>query len=381
MAGTEGASLAGLKLSFVFHKFDRGGSLRVGAYLARGFKDRGVDVELVLFTDQGEVEEIITQLMGSDTPVTYLGHWSGPRALDLARGLPALARHLRARQPGVVIAGANNSALVTARARSIAGLHNSTLIVKTTNPIASSRHQGFVKWLRRATYRRLFRDATAIWTLSASETQEMREAFPEHAAIFRDVFNPYVTPAMLGDAAATGSPSSPPVILSVARLTAQKRLERLIDAFAQVRDPGVQLRILGEGEQRAELEAQVGRLGLKDRVSMPGYVADVAGAYRAARLLVLTSDYEGLPAVVLEAMAADCPVLTTDCFPAARAITAEAPGCAIIDDLAPAALAARIEAHLVMPRPKGLRAIAERYSIENGVASHVAALKDALLAP
>lgn len=379
MTGIEEANaLAGLKLSFVFHKFDRGGSLRVGAYLARGFKDRGADVELVLFTDRGEVETIITRLMGSDIPVSYLGSWSGPRAVDLLRGTPALAHHLRAGRPDVIIAGANNTALVTARARNMADLHGTRLIVKTTNPIASSRHRGLVKWLRRWTYRQVFRDAAAIWTLSASETQEMREAFPEHVAIFRDVFNPYVTPGMLGDPAEPATASGPPVILSVARLTGQKRLERLIEAFAHVRDPAVQLRILGEGEQRAELEAQVRRLGLEQRVAIPGYVADVADAYRAARLLVLTSDYEGLPAVILESMAADCPLLTTDCFPAARAIVAEAPGCAIIENLAPEELAAQMESHLAMPRPTGLRAIAERYSVDNGIASHVAALRAVL---
>ena len=122
------------------------------------------------------------------------------------------------------------------------------------------------------------------------------------------------------------------------------------------------------------LEGHIARLGLGDRIAMPGYVDDVAAALHAADLFVLPSDYEGLPAVVLEAMAANCPVLTTDCFPAARSLMARGEGCAIIERTDPVSLAALIDAHLGQPRPASLRAIAETYSIAGGIASHAAAL-------
>ena len=346
----------------------------MAAYLARGMAARGMAVTLLLFTDQGEVDAVIGPLVGADVGVEYLGHARGPRGLDLARGLPALVRALRRIAPDTVIAGANNVALVTAAAMRRARLPEARLFLKTTNPIASSRHRGVIRALRRATYRRAFAQAAGVWTLSPSETDEMRAAFPEYAGRFRDVYNPYVTPAMLArrEVAPSGEPR---FILAVGRLTRQKRFERLITAFARIADGDVRLRILGEGEDRGSLEALVARLGLQDRVEMPGFVKDVAGAYDRAAMLVLTSDYEGLPAVLLEAMAANCPILSTDCFPAARAILEHAEGCAIIEDTAPGALATLIAEHLEQPRPTGLRAIAERYSIENGVASHVAAME------
>ena len=95
---------------------------------------------------------------------------------------------------------------------------------------------------------------------------------------------------------------------------------------------------------------------------------------RGADLFVLTSDYEGLPAALLEAMAANCPVLSTDCFPAARTLLGEIDGGGIIDNIEPQALGSLMEHFLRQPRPSGLRSIAERYSIANGVASHLAAL-------
>ena len=166
--------------------------------------------------------------------------------------------------------------------------------------------------------------------------------------------------------------------LAVGRLTSQKRLERLINAFALVRDKEVRLRILGEGEERGSLTALIAGLGLVERVDLPGYVDNIGQAYENARMLVLTSDYEGLPAVVLEAMAANCPILSTDCFPAARAILEDVAGCAIIERTDPASIAAMIDAHLLVPRPTRLRAIAELYSVESGIESHWAAMHDAV---
>lgn len=363
------------RVSLVLHKFSRGGSDRVAAYLANGFRDAGMEVELTVLCRGGEVQDTLVDLV-EDIPIRYLGRASGSRAWDLVRTLPALVRHLKALQPDAVISTANNTALVCAAAVVLAGLKRTRLLLKTTNPIASSRHRGLAKALRRWTYRLAFRRTTAVWTLSADEADEMRAAFPAFRGIFRDVYNPYVTPAMLAEAAPDEEPAAQQVI-SIARLTAQKRLDRLIAAFARAPAPAGLL-ILGEGEDRELLEAQVARLGVADRILMPGYVPNVAQALHRSDLFILTSDYEGLPAAILEAMAANCPVLCTDCFPAARSLLEPADGCAIIENTEPGALASQIEAALRQPRPTTLRAIAERYAIANGVRSHVDALRDAL---
>lgn len=365
-----------LRVTFVLHEFDRGGSGRVAAYLARGFADHGMDVELVVLRKGGEVEAPLVALVGEGVAIHYLGRRRWSRALDLISCVPKLARHMKQRAPTAIISCANNSALVTALARKLAGQRQTRLYLKTTNPIASSRHRGLVRWMRRWSYRRTFRTTDGVWTLSPDETDEMRVAFPESAGIFRDVANPYVTPQML--AAPKHPDHSGPyrTILGIGRLTRQKRYERLIEAFALLRAPDLRLRILGEGEERAALTALVERLGLAEKVSMPGFVHNVADAFHGASMMVLPSDYEGLPAVVLEAMSANCPVLCTDCFPAARSMLGRTEGCAIIERTDPASLAALIEQQLSLPRPAHLREIAERYSIANGIASHIAAMSE-----
>lgn len=366
------------RVSLVLHKFSRGGSDRVAAYLARGFLDAGMDVELIVFSKGGEVERILLDLLGADIPVRYLGRASSSRALDLLRGLPGLIRLLRASKPDAVISTANNTALVTAIAVGLAGHWGARLVLKTTNPIATSRHKGFARHFRLWTYRTIFRWTDAVWTLSPDESEEMRIEFPQFARLFRDVANPYVTERMLVRHEPIRPPHGTKTVISVARLTAQKRLDRLIIAFAMMESPDARLVIFGEGEDRPALEALVKRLCLEERVSLPGYVTDVAKALHEADLFVLTSDYEGLPAALLEAMATNCAVLSTDCFPGARSLLGGLDGGGIIEDSEPAALARLMDDYLKRPRPTALREVAARYSIGRGVTSHLNALETTL---
>ena len=362
-------------VTLVLHKFSRGGSDRVAAYLARGFFEAGLHVELVVFARGGEVEQVLLDLLG-DVPVRFLrkaGRW---RTLDLVLGLPAIVRHFGRAQPQVILSTANNTALISAIGCWIARCKDACLVLKTTNPIASSRHRGWIRRLRLWSYRLIFRRTGAVWTLSEDESAEMRAEFPEFAHLFRAVAQPYVTPAM--ERSTAGPRPQHPRILSIARLTSQKRLDRLIGAFAQVATKDARLLILGEGEDRRALETLAHELGVTERLSMPGYLPDVTLALHEADLFVLTSDYEGLPAAVIEAMAANCPVLSTDCFPSARSLLTASEGCEIIDGLEPSAIAAQIDAALGRPRPASLTAIAMRYSIANGVESHVQALRQML---
>jgi glycosyltransferase involved in cell wall biosynthesis len=366
------------RVSLILHKFSRGGSDRVAAYLARGFVDSGMAVEMIVFSRGGEVEKILSGLVGADIPIHYLGHAGNSRAFDLIRGLPRLVRHLRRGAPDVIISTANNTALISAIAFRLARLSKCRLVLKTTNPIATSRHRGFARTLRLWTYRTIFAWTSAVWTLSADESDEMRREFPAFASLFADIANPYVTPGMVEKLRPAVPSKSARAIITVARLTAQKRLDRLIAAFALVRHRDATLLILGEGEDRASLSSLIAGLGLQERVSMPGYVTDVSQYLQGSDLFVLTSDYEGLPAALLEAMAANCRVLSTDCFPAARSLLRDLNGAGVIEDTEPAALARLIDDYLDLPEPTGLQEVAERYSIAKGVSGHLAALETLL---
>lgn len=105
------------------------------------------------------------------------------------------------------------------------------------------------------------------------------------------------------------------IICSAGRLIESKRFDLLIDSFAKIAEqiPEYILMIFGEGEQRAELEEQVRRLGLKKRVILFGATPDAVKLINYASVFVLSSDYEGMPNALLEALAMGVPCISTNC--------------------------------------------------------------------
>jgi glycosyltransferase involved in cell wall biosynthesis len=348
----------------------------VAAILASGYADAGFDIEILVLCGGGEAQPLLSDIGGPTVSVRYLSGRSIWRTFDLLRLFPYIVRHLQSAPPDALVSTANNTAWICAAAKKVGALHSTSLILKTTNPIIGSRHRGAVRALRRWGYGFVFSKAAAVWTLSNAETALLKLAYPHAADRIRTVVNPYVTNTMLAATTSNAKPNVNPIVLGVGRLTEQKRFDLLIKAFALIKRRDAQLIILGDGADRGSLLKLIAELDLSGRVSLLGFVTDVAEQYRQADLFVLTSRYEGLPAVVLEAMAANCPVLSTDCFVAARVLLETAEGCAIIEKPDPAELARMIDERLGGKRPTSLRSIAIGNSVEAGIADHVSALRE-----
>ena len=121
------------------------------------------------------------------------------------------------------------------------------------------------------------------------------------------------------------------MIGAVGRLEPQKRFDLLLEAFAALnaRRPETRLVIVGEGSQRELLEAQRRALKLEDTCTLLGHVNDVAPAHHAFDLFVQSSDYEGTPNAVLEAMALETPIVATDAGGTAELVEDGVHGCIV----------------------------------------------------
>ena len=108
---------------------------------------------------------------------------------------------------------------------------------------------------------------------------------------------------------------TPRNIVTVGRLYPQKNHKLLIDAFAKIADdfPEENLIIYGEGPLREEMEKQIADLQLTNRIFLPGSTSRVPEVLSEAKLFVLSSDFEGMPNALMEAMAVGVPVISTDC--------------------------------------------------------------------
>jgi len=134
--------------------------------------------------------------------------------------------------------------------------------------------------------------------------------------------------------------SAGPIIVGAGRLDWQKRFDRLLGAVAQVRKTvPVRLAILGEGPLRPVLEAQARALGLARQVWFAGFQRNPWRFFARADLFALSSDYEGFPLVLAEAMVAGLPIVSLACPSGPREMLDEGRAGLLVDELSEGALA------------------------------------------
>src|SRR5690606_14298449 len=147
-------------------------------------------------------------------------------------------------------------------------------------------------------------------------------------------------PTLPGDGTALDLPFAR-FVVGVGRLAPQKRWDRALSALARIADKDVGLVLLGEGPEREALARQAAALGISGRVTMPGHVVDPLPIVERAAVLALTSDFEGVPGALREALSVGTPVVTTDSSVAIREIvTTPEQGTIVAPDDADALVAA-----------------------------------------
>lgn len=287
-----------------------GGAERVMVTLANGFFRNGHPVDLVLAKEDGPyVNEVA----------------SGVRIIDLKASrvmtaLTGLVRHIRATRPSVVFSTQSHANLVAVWASRLA-LVPIRVVIREANTASKSATNSLTLRGRFLPFlmRRFYPWADVVVAPSQGVLDDLRRNFDLPAEKVRLLYNPSISDELLVRAEAPlihpwFESGQPPVLLGVGRLTRQKDFSTLIRAFARVRQQKkMRLMILGEGEERGALETLSRELGVADQVSLPGFVANPFNYMRRAALFVLSSAWEGLPNVLIQAMACGVPVIAADC--------------------------------------------------------------------
>lgn len=283
-----------------------GGAERVMLDLANDFADRGLEVDLVLVNAEGPYLKNVS-------PRVRLVDLKASRSL---KSLPGLVRYLRRERPAALLATIGQTNLLAVAAKRLAGVPV-RVVVRESNvvlPSKAARPGGVGRFLTRQLYLR----ADAIVTPSRGVAENLCERLrlpPERVTV---IYSPVISPELLrkGELPLTHEwfGAADPVILAVGRLTQQKNFASLIRAFAQVRAcRPAKLLILGEGEERQRLTELIDELDLREDVALPGFVDNPFPYMRHANVFVLSSLWEGLPNVLIQALALGAPVVATNC--------------------------------------------------------------------
>ncbi|HEX4145212.1 MAG TPA: glycosyltransferase [Pirellulales bacterium] len=331
------------RLAFFISQLGCGGAERVTVNLIRAAADAGIPIDLLLARAEGP---LLSEVPSQVRIINF-------RAARLQRAIPKIALYLRRERPWGIISQITHANLVCLIARALAGT-KTPLVAVEHNHFSAMRAAGGVRPRVERLARWLYPWADHIVAVSSGAARDVEQCLGLPAHRVRTVYNPIVDARLLARAeepcphpwladGTSRTTDEQPVLLTVGRLAPQKDHATLLHALAIVRRTrAARLVIFGEGAERARLESLRRQLGLEAAVDLPGLTDNPYAAMRAASLFVLSSRFEGLPTVLVEALACGCPAVSTTCPSGPAEILADGRYGTLVPPENPEALAAGI---------------------------------------
>ena len=291
------------------HSFQPGGVERVALRLAGAWVEAGCDVTAVMGRRDGPLAEEASDAVR----YLYAPPFAPSVAFESVWMVPHLIACIRREKPDVLFCAGNTYAIVAVLVRLLLGRRCPPIVCKISN---SLQRDDFTPWMG-ALYQLWLRVQARHIQLFVGLAEAMRPELiaalglpAERVAIVED---PAIRQADIQPHESVKAPDAGRLFLGVGRLNPQKDFGLLIRAFASFAQPEDRLVILGEGPERRRLADLAQMLGVTNQVELVGHVPDTSGWLRRADVFVLSSKYEGVPAVVIEALAVATPIVATDC--------------------------------------------------------------------
>lgn len=285
-----------------------GGAERLHINLAPAFVSAGYDVIFLLDRRGG-------QLLGKVPQGCSIVSLEAPRQL---KAVFALTRYLRRSPPDLLVANMEHMNVMALAARALARSRVRIIVTQHNAVSEQAKRPSWQFRILRPLYTAFLGSADAVVAVSAGVADDLARFARLDRSRIDVIYNGVV--AADHEQRALREPnydcftSLGPVIVAVGRLTAQKDFATLLRALAEIRSKTrPHLLLLGEGPLRNELQDLAQSLGVAEHVTMPGFAEDPLPAIRAAKLLVLSSRFEGFGNVLAEALGCGTPVVSTDC--------------------------------------------------------------------
>jgi glycosyltransferase involved in cell wall biosynthesis len=324
-----------------------GGAERVIVNLAHEMLKLGLSVDLLVASVDGPYAKQLNEKI-------RLINFNTSRTLN---SFPQLVRYLRQYRPKALISALSHCNVMAIVAKKVAMVQTKVVVsehlafsfLETADPKVQQAHQKMFVSMRLS-----YPFADAIVAVSQGVADDLKRI----AGIRQKtqvIFNPVLSQEVFQKAALPVSHpwlhTDIPVVVGVGRLNRQKDFPTLLRAFAALRSMRqARLMILGEGEERPILEALIKEFNIGDDVWLPGFVDNPYAYMKNADVFVLSSIFEGLPTVLIEAMAVGTPVVATDCKSGPKEILGAAQYGILVPMQNPSELAKAIDTTLRQPR-------------------------------
>jgi len=315
-----------MRILTFLHSFEPGGVERVALRLVRAWRDRGVDAPLAM----GRRDGALRDELAADLTYTHPRRWPIVSVwMETAWMIAWLPGEIRRVRPDVLFCAGSTYTIVAVAMKLILGRRCPPIVAKISNDVARVDLPRPARACWRLWARTQGRFIDGWVAMEASMLTDIAATIRPDPARVAVIPDPAITAAQwtaLGAHPLRAATPGARAFVAVGRLVGQKDYPAMVRGFAAGAGGGDTLTILGEGSARGEIERLIRRLGLTDRVTLAGHVADAAARLPGFDALLLSSAYEGVPAVVVEALAARMPVIATDCGPGVRALLADGRG-------------------------------------------------------
>ena len=301
-----------------------GGAERVLINLAHRVAESGIKVDLILSRAEGPLLKIVPPSVEIiDLKAANLDNqqfFKLPTSFSSLTSLPKLVAYLQKEKPAALLSASHYSNEIAILAKLFARVSTSVVVSEhIALSVQARRVEQISSRLAPLTSRLLYPFANGIVAVSKGVATDLAKTTKIPLQRIQTIYNPVITPELLKKSRETvdfswfGSDNSP-VILGTGRLVKQKDFPNLIRAFALVREKiPARLVILGSGREEKTLKNLIEELNLQDKVILPGFVTNPWAYMAKASVFVLSSAWEVLPTVLIEAVAVGTPIVSTDC--------------------------------------------------------------------
>ncbi len=298
------------KIAIVLPSLVGGGAEKLAIYLANYWNDEGFSVTFVLVKKYGK----LMSMVNPEIDIVDL------KTEKLRSPFFTLRSHFKSNSYDVIWSGLWPLTSISILAWIFSGQKSRIFVIDHNHlSISTVKQLKFPKYLMRIILKITYPLATGIIAVSDGVKKDICMLGWLNSRLVKTIYNPAYTGRVdsyiLTDKIKTelwGSGSDKHII-SVGSLKPQKNHKLLIKAFSMLENTNSKLIILGEGELEGELHDLIDKLNLSKRVFLKGFVEDPTLWYLSADLFVLSSNWEGLPTVLIEALECGLNIVSTNC--------------------------------------------------------------------